>query len=178
MTQPDVPNPNTYWVEPGRLLAGEYPISMDRRSDRQRLRDYLAAGITMFVDLTEETEIPETGRYLPLCLDEAAELGVQVSYTQFGIPDMRAPSPETMIAILNAIDAALAAGHNIYVHCYAGIGRTGTTVGCFLVRRGRPGAAALDQIALLRQSIPPEFNSPSPITKDQRHMVLGWPVGG
>lgn len=35
---------------------------------------------------------------------------------------------------------ALAAGQTVYVHCYGGIGRTGTVVGCWLVRHGLSGA--------------------------------------
>ena len=43
------PTDGSYWVEPGRLLAGSYP------EDVQALQ---AAGVTLFVDLTEEGELP------------------------------------------------------------------------------------------------------------------------
>ena len=32
-----------------------------------------------------------------------------------------------MQEILDAVDRALAAGRNVYLHCWGGIGRTGTT---------------------------------------------------
>ena len=50
------PLPNTYWVEPGRLLAGEYPGSPSRADTLERLHRLLAAGVTYFVDLTEPGE--------------------------------------------------------------------------------------------------------------------------
>jgi hypothetical protein len=46
------PIPNSYWVQPGRLLAGEYPGSMSRADAMERVQRLLAAGITSFVDLT------------------------------------------------------------------------------------------------------------------------------
>jgi atypical dual specificity phosphatase len=46
-----------------------------------------------------------------------------------------------------AIEAALAGGRRVAVHCGAGLGRTGTLVACYLTRRGvRPD----DAIARLR----------------------------
>ena len=39
----------------------------------------------------------------------------------------------------------------IYLHCQAGIGRTGTVVGCYLVRHGLSGRAALSHLNELRR---------------------------
>ncbi|MSR27507.1 MAG: hypothetical protein EXS06_10930, partial [Planctomycetaceae bacterium] len=50
----------------------------------------------------------------------------------------RRVSPEGYDAILADIDAELAAGRPVYVHCWGGVGRTGTVVGLVHVaRRGR-----------------------------------------
>lgn len=38
----------------------------------------------------------------------------------------------------------------VYVHCWGGIGRTGTVVGCLLVDAGMSGEAAVARIAALR----------------------------
>ena len=52
-----------------------------------------------------------------------------------------------MSDILDAIDAALRDGKTVYVHCWGGVGRTGTVIGCWLVRHGKTGDEALSQIA-------------------------------
>jgi protein-tyrosine phosphatase len=78
-----------------------------------------------------------------------------------------------MVAILNTLEAALQAGRGVYIHCYGGIGRTGTVVGCFLVRRGLSGEAALRQIAGWREGTPDGWKR-SPETDEQREFVLNW----
>jgi len=55
---PPRPLPATYWVVPGRLLAGEHPGSQSRADTMDRLRRFLVAGVTCFVDLTEPGELP------------------------------------------------------------------------------------------------------------------------
>ena len=81
-----------------------------------------------------------------------------------------------MTSILETIDGVLAAGRAVYVHCYGGIGRTGTVVGCFLARHGMAGAEALEQIARWRERTPDGWKR-SPETDEQRQMVLNWPMG-
>jgi protein-tyrosine phosphatase len=92
------------------------------------------------------------------------------------IPDMDTPAPEEMVRILEAIDAALEAGQTVYVHCYGGIGRTGTVVGCYLARHGMSGTDALREIARLRQGTPDGWVR-SPQTRAQCEMVRNWPAG-
>ena len=48
------PIPNSYWVVPGRLLAGEYPGVTPRRTMLENMHVLLDAGVTHFIDLTEE----------------------------------------------------------------------------------------------------------------------------
>jgi hypothetical protein len=62
--QPPKPDPNTYWVVPGKLLAGEYPGAFDSEEARRRLRRFLRAGVRHFIDLTEAgelTRLPQLG---------------------------------------------------------------------------------------------------------------------
>lgn len=42
---------NTYWVEPGRLLAGQYP-GVSPEKARKKIRALIDGGITTFIDLT------------------------------------------------------------------------------------------------------------------------------
>ena len=47
---PNHPIPNSYWVRPAQLLAGEYPSDWNERLSRQKLRRLLEAGVTLFLD--------------------------------------------------------------------------------------------------------------------------------
>jgi hypothetical protein len=166
--------PDSYWVCPGRLLAGEYPRTKDDEESRSKLRRLLEAGVTFFLDLTEEGEY-DLKSYAPLLREEAAALGHPVEHWRMSIRDGGTPMPEEMTRILDAIDGALAAGHTVYVHCFGGIGRTGTVMGCYLVRHGMSGQEALDKIARLRRGTPDGWKR-SPETGAQRQMVLDWPA--
>jgi protein-tyrosine phosphatase len=133
------------------------------------------AGASFFLDLTEEGEyglLP----YSPLLEEVAGALGQEVAYRRMPIEDMTAPEPEEMVRILDALDRALAGGRVVYVHCYAGIGRTGTVVGCYLARHGLIGAEALREIQRLRQGVPDGWVM-SPEVRVQREMVWNWSVG-
>ena len=50
---PPRPNGNTYWVVPHKFLAGEYPGDKDPVKARKKIKQFLAAGIRHFIDLTE-----------------------------------------------------------------------------------------------------------------------------
>ena len=166
------PIDNSYWVIPGRLMAGEYPGAWDENEARGRLRWLLEQGVTGWFDLTEDGEggLPPYGGLLA---EEAAISGVSASHTRLSIEDFSTPTPEHMERILNRLDELLDEGRAVYLHCYGGIGRTGTTVGCFLVRHGWKGEAALKQIAEWRKDIPTGWRS-SPETEEQIRFVLNW----
>lgn len=157
--------PDSYWVLPGRFAAGEYPGHWREDEARCKLAGLLAAGVRVFFDLTEEGEyglVP----YAPLLPPEAA-------HRRFPVPDMDVPSLEAMRQLLDSLDAALAAGRCVYLHCWGGIGRTGTAVGCWLVRQGLSPEEALARIAAWRRGTP-DGHRPSPETPDQQAFVRSW----
>ncbi len=164
-----------YWVLPGHFLAGEYPAHMDRPQPVERLDALLDAGIDSFFDLTEREELQS---YYPL-LQERACLRDQTAHRhRFPIKDFALPTREDMQRLLDAVDSTLASGHNIYVHCWGGIGRTGMAVGCYLVRHGQTGIGALQQIAAWRSALPAfAFYPRSPETAEQVEFVLNWNNG-
>jgi SAM-dependent methyltransferase len=172
MTEPDRPIPESYWVQPGRFLAGEYPAAAYVGRARERLGRMLDAGINTFIDLTLLYELPP---YLPILLEEASRRGIGVLHQRFPILDHNIPTRGNMTAILDAIDSALAGGRNVYVHCWGGIGRTGTTVGCYLVRHGRTGDQALAQLGEWWKTVPKSSYFPrSPETDRQMIYVSNW----
>ncbi|MFN2154785.1 MAG: hypothetical protein ACK2UX_06085, partial [Anaerolineae bacterium] len=111
------PIPDSYWVVPGKLLAGEYPGARTTDQAKHKLRQLLAAGITYFLDLTEAGE-HGLHSYAALLEAEARALGRTVEHQRMPIPDVRTPAREQMARSLETIDAALAAGQIVYLHCY------------------------------------------------------------
>ena len=173
----DKPIPESYWVIPGNFLAGGYPISsIDEGLARESLAAFIDAGIDSFFDLTRLGELPP---YLPLLQEEALHYGIPITYQRMTIQDKGLPAHEKMIVLLDALDAALASGHKIYLHCWGGIGRTGTTAGCWLVRHGLTGAQALIRLNELYQDAGQSRIFPrSPETDAQVNFILGWTENG
>jgi polymorphic toxin system DSP-PTPase phosphatase-like protein len=175
MKTASLPIPNSYWVKPEHFLAGEYPGSHDLKAARQRVVNFLERGFTDFIDLTQSNELAP---YDGLLKDEARQRGLTVTYARISIPDRDVPSLQTMTRILDSIDNSLNSGREVYVHCWGGVGRTGTTVGCYLVRHGRTGEQALAQIAEWWQDVPKRFIHPeSPETQVQHEFILNWHEG-
>ncbi|MGZ9165735.1 MAG: protein-tyrosine phosphatase family protein [Anaerolineales bacterium] len=167
-----LPIPESYWVEPGRLLAGEYPGGFDGELTRKHIHALLEAGFDTFIDLTGPNE---TLAYAQMLFDEARTYEVEVEYYRFPIEDFGLPSPEQMKSILDRMDERLQAGHKMYLHCWGGIGRTGTTVGCYLVRHGRTGEEALKQLAKWWKKVPKSYYHPrSPETQEQADFIRHW----
>lgn len=172
MTEITPPLTESYWVQPGRFLAGEYPAAAYIERARERLIKMLGAGINTFIDLTLPNELPP---YYPILFVEAEKRGIDVQHMRHSILDHNIPPRGTMVAALDAIDNALAEGRNVYVHCWGGIGRTGTTVGCYLVRHGLTGEQALAQLAEWWKDVPKSSYFPrSPETERQVKFVLNW----
>ena len=166
-------DPDCYWVEPGVLLAGEYPGDWDEEAARAKLRGLLEAGVRTFVDLTEPDELEP---YDTLLYDEAARLGLSVQYHRRPVRDLDVPSTPAMRRTLAIVSAAVSEGAPVYVHCRGGIGRTGTVVGCWLVDQGLGGDEALSAIEDRRRHARSRF-IPSPQTDEQREFVQTWVPG-
>ena len=134
----------TGWSRAGSR-PGEYPGAKDPREAARKLRTLLAAGIDHFVDLTEPHELVP---YAETAAEEARGLSRPVEHERRPVADLSVPgSTSEMAGILDAIDGALEDGRTVYLHCWGGVGRTGTVVGCWLVRHGRTGDEALKQLA-------------------------------
>ena len=167
------PAVDSYWVVRKTLLAGEYPGHWDEEETLERIAFLLDHGVTAFFDLTMEDE--GLHPYAELLTLEAEYRGIDVQYKRFGIPDHTAPSPELAMEIVKSLEAALANGKVPYVHCYAGIGRTGVIVGIWMVRNRRiSGADAMQEIARLRRKVRYAMYE-SPEMPDQVDLLRNWP---
>ena len=163
---PDRPLPNTYWVVPQRLLAGEYPGDTDEVEARGRLARLQAAGFNGFLDLTEDGELTPYRQWLANPGDHLRSAIVDCS-VPYNVAQTR--------AAIDTIRTGLLQGRNIYVHCRAGIGRTGLIVGCYLAEELGGGKAALRQLnTLWRQSERSASWPKVPQTAEQADYVRQW----
>ena len=139
------PMPNSYWIIPGRFAAGEYPGVKAPIEAASKLRAQQGAGIDHFIDLTGPDELVP---HAEIAGKEARSFGVDVGYERHPVVDLSVPQrPEHLVRILDAIDSALDDDRTVYMHCWAGVGRTGAAVGCWLIRHGRTGEESLAQVA-------------------------------
>ncbi|MFN8222021.1 MAG: hypothetical protein U0R50_02085 [Gaiellales bacterium] len=160
--QRHLPSPEAYLVTE-RLIAGGFPFDGE---DGSRVARYEALGVGVFVDLTHPTDpLPSYEPHLS-------------SATRIAHPivDMATPTVPQMRRILDDIDEGLSGDGAVYVHCWGGIGRTGTVVGCWLQRHGLDEGDAIARIAALRR-MALDSSMPSPQTTAQRAMVRGWRRG-
>lgn len=161
------PLPNSYWVIPGRLLAGEYPIGADYTDARARLARFHEAGINHFIDLTEKGELPAYRHLLP----------VYTRYQDSPIPDSCVPASVTqMLQLLSDIRAAVEGKRCIYIHCREGIGRTGLVVGCYLADAAGDGKGVIQELNQLWQQSERAKSWPTiPQTAEQSDYIRRWP---
>ncbi len=153
----------------GRLAGGAYPFAAELHKGMHRLRRLEDAGLDRFINLTHSSDRLEL--YEPYLGNDSAMLA-------HPIVDLDVPTAAEMAATLDVIDRELDAGHNPYVHCWGGIGRTGTVMGCWLVRHGvTDGDGALALLESLRRQDQVTSYRRAPETGAQRRFVLTWPAG-
>lgn len=110
-----------------QIWAGEYPVwDWNGNMRFRQLRLYTDFGITDFLDLTQEGEMPP---YEPL-------LPAQVRRHAFPIPDCGVPrSVQDLGRIFDRMERIRSEypERRFYIHCHGGVGRTGTIVACYLI---------------------------------------------
>ena len=137
--------PEIYWVpemKAARLAVMPRPRGDDWLGDE--VSGWHAAGIDHVVSLLEMHEVRELG------LAEEAALCEQngVGFVSFPIADRSVPSSlHAAAGLIRSIEARLAQGEAVAIHCRAGIGRSGLMAACVLVNLGVPQSEVFPRIS-------------------------------
>jgi rhodanese-related sulfurtransferase len=126
-----------FWKVTPRLRVGRHPLT------ERDARELALLGITHVLDLREECEWAGPGLIGGEAIAALAALGV----TRENVPiaDWHAPREAELERAVGWIESVLAGrGQRLYVHCRAGIERTGTVVAAWRARTsGEPFGVAL-----------------------------------
>lgn len=163
---PQKPTFNSYAVNDW-LYAGEYPGDKNKEKARLKLRQFKHFGITHFIDLTEEGELSP---YEPLLC------GMQ--HVRFPIMDQSVPdsikSVQNLIKTINEIHKE-SIWNKVYIHCWGGVGRTGTIVSCYLASAlGTDYDATIKELERLWSECPKSANRISPENSEQRNFIANF----
>ncbi len=114
----------SYYLNTRNIFAGEYPGDKYGEKTEKKINQMVHFGVRHFIDLTEEGELHPYSHLLPK----------GCTYTRFPIRDVDVPDSMESVSCLIAHIQELSKRDDgyVYIHCWGGVGRTGTIVGCYL----------------------------------------------
>jgi len=148
------PTDTSNWVVKGLVLCGEYPGKSDDRVHVNTLTTFMRIGITTYVCLQEELELVKLSHFRPYFDDYhkmVAQEGKNMAYfLQFPIEDGgEASNDSELLAFVEGLVGRIKTGEKLYIHCWAGRGRTGIVVACLLgILYSLPAGEALQRTNL------------------------------
>ncbi len=151
-----------HWVDgpwPGNLALAARPRGGDWIEDE--IASWRREGVdTVFSLLTAEEEVD-----LELTEERAAARAHDMEFLSYPIPDRQVPDSEAGLAKgLARLEAELAMGRNVVLHCRQGIGRTGLVAACLFVAKGIDSQTAVSRLSAARGTAIPE-------TSEQRQWI-------
>ncbi len=163
---------SSYWVIPNQLIVGELPTASNEKDTIMKLNSLVDLNVSAIINLME---ISEKDHSENLFFDYQTHLNSQdINTHQFPIKDMDIPSPIQMMRILKQIDFYLKQNKVVYVHCWGGLGRTGTVVGCYLLSNGLADLSNVLERIIELKSNSSLSDKESPQTSAQREFILDW----
>ena len=160
----DKPILNSYCVIPDKIYAGEY--AGDLNNPQQKVSRLEMFGITHIIDLTEEGEL---NPYKHL-------LDSYIEHRRFPIKDVSVPKGyDEVYNLLEYINNIIAEEDNkVYIHCWGGVGRTGTIVACLYEYFGENYDYAISHLRQSFKDCPKSQWRETPETKEQLEFVRGF----
>jgi protein-tyrosine phosphatase len=144
---------------PGRLAVVPRPRGGDWLADE--LAAWRRAGVGTVVSLLTPDEVID----LDLAEEDRLTYAEGMEFVSFPINDREVPDSTAAAAgLFTKLDAALAAGTTVLIHCRQGIGRSAIVAAGLLVRTGLDAETALGRVASAR-------GLPVPETDEQRRWV-------
>ncbi|MCH7843060.1 MAG: dual specificity protein phosphatase family protein [Chloroflexi bacterium] len=123
---------NFGWVLKDELAGSQGPASLDDLSFLYH------QGVRAVIRMEERTIAADSGNMVDLVdLFEP-------------VPDFTPPEPDQILRMIEFIDQQTKEKRPVVVSCYAGIGRTGTVLACYLVHRGEEATDAINRVRELR----------------------------
>lgn len=160
----DKPIINSYCVFPDKVYAGEY--AGDKENPQQKVNRLEMFGITHFIDLTEKDELKPYNHLLD----------TYIEHCRFPIKDVSVPkSHQDVYELMKKIESIISDDDNkVYIHCWGGIGRTGTIVACLYEYFGEDFASALKHLRENFKDCPKSQWRETPETQDQLDFIRGF----
>ncbi|MFM7682257.1 MAG: fused DSP-PTPase phosphatase/NAD kinase-like protein [Bacteroidota bacterium] len=169
-----LPFERSYWVLPNRFIVGEIPASMNENETITKLKGLIQVKVNVVINLMEEDEKNYENK---LFYDYAPYLNKHnIETHRIPIKDLSIPTIETMRKILSIVQDSIRQKKVVYLHCWGGVGRTGTAVGCFLLNNSLATKEnVLETINYLKRTTSIDKRQ-SPETEEQRRFLMEWPA--
>ncbi len=159
-------NGDLHEVVPGKFLAFQGPQDLGGALYRDDNRGFRAFSPDFYAGVFEDYGVAAVVRLNEPRYDARRFLDRGLAFHDLEFEDCTAPPPEVVDAFLRAVDAAQGA---VAVHCKAGLGRTGTLIAVYLVRRcGFAPREALGWLRILR---------PGSVIGEQQHYLCPAAAG-
>ena len=155
-------NGDLHEVVPGKFIAFKGPQDLGGAAYRDRDDGFREFSPRFYADLFGDFGVTAVVRLNEPHYDERefGERGVAVHDLEF--EDCTAPPDDVVEAFLRVVDAAAGA---VAVHCKAGLGRTGTLIAVYLMRRhGFTAREAMGWLRIMR---------PGSVIGEQQHYLCG-----
>ena len=151
----------SYYLGERNIYAGEYPGDKYGEKAEAKIRQMTHFGVRHYIDLTEEGELIPYAHLFPK----------DATYTRFPIRDCGIPSSlDAVEGLLNHIrELSKRDDGYVYIHCWGGVGRTGTIVACYLAKESFE--TTMKNLRFCFSEMPKSAHRVTPDTKEQENFI-------